>query len=75
MDENLIYKERTEFYLADNSNHFFPAKKSVFYSMFPRYENQLKTFIKTNKINFDKTGDLLQVILYIHSLNAGSATS
>lgn len=75
VDENQIYKERTEFYLSDNSNHFFSAKKSGFYSMFPQYEDQLKTFFKTNKINFDKTGDLLQVILYIHSLNAGSSAS
>lgn len=43
--------------------------------MFPQYEDQLKTFFKTNKINFDKTGDLLQVILYIRGLNAKSSAS
>lgn len=68
VDENAIYELRAEYYFSDSLNNFFPARKSNLYKMFPQQENRIKTYIKANKIDFDKKADLLQLVLYIQSL-------
>jgi hypothetical protein len=68
VDENLIYKSNSEFYLSDRFNNFFPANKARFYKMFAQHENQLRTFFETHKINFNKQEDLLSVLEYVQGL-------
>ena len=51
----------------DYEIHTF-TKQSQFLKIFPGKENELKTFIKANKIKFDKKENLVKLIEYCNSL-------
>ena len=69
-DENMIFNVSQEYFICDDSGNFYPAKKSGFFSLGQQHENHLKTYLKSNKINFNKKADLLQLISYIQEIKS-----
>jgi hypothetical protein len=68
LDENLIFKSNYEFFLSDRFNNLFPADKKGFYNFFSKNENELRSFLKKNSINFQKKEDLQRLLNHMNSL-------
>ena len=57
-----VYSEKTGFIKINKS------RKSIF-EVFPKHEQQLKTFIKKNKINIKNDNDLARLIQFCNAIN------
>lgn len=67
IDENMIYKERNDYYFSDAFTNFFPANKSHLFSLFSSIEKELKAFFNVNKLSFDKREDLCKMLEFAQS--------
>ncbi|MEI9809631.1 MAG: hypothetical protein WDO16_18195 [Bacteroidota bacterium] len=68
LNENQVYKFTNDFFISDAFNNFFKATKKNFYSLFSKHENEIKSFLTANTINFSKQADLEKLLTYIHGL-------
>lgn len=64
-DENLIYKEKTEYFLSDSYNNFSRATKKSFYTLFRKQEKKLKEYLDAYKVDFFAEKDLLQLLAFL----------
>ena len=65
VDQNTLYRAKTRYFLSDRYNNFFPATRKHFYNLFFRQEARLKKYLDTNKVNFYREDDLLQLMTYL----------
>lgn len=64
-DENLIYNEKSEYFLSDAYNNFSRATKKNFYDLFRKQEKKLREYLDTHKVDFFKEKDLLQLLAFL----------
>jgi len=70
LDENLIFSARSQFYITVSTDKFYLVTKSNLKKAFPEYDEKLKEFISSNKIDLDKRDGVLQLITYIQELKS-----
>lgn len=68
INENMIYKYNNEFFLSDEFNNFFRANKRNFYNLFSTHEKDIRNYVTSNKIDFNKQADLEKLLQYIQGL-------
>lgn len=59
-----LHKE-TVYFIGDAFGKFLPAIKKHIYEMFNTQKNSIETFIKENKIELSKEGDLIKLVDFI----------
>ena len=73
-DKNMVFKCVSEPFLSDGKGNYLPIKQASFYKLFPKYKDQLKTFIATNKIDFDKREQVGALLDYMQKLQSSPAS-
>lgn len=67
-NQDMVYKRTRTYYIMTPENNFvFYNKKNVL-DMYPVHKDQIKAFIKTNKIKFDAGEDILRLTDFLGSL-------
>ncbi len=67
VDENMIYQITNEYFLSDGDN-IIPANKKSFSKLFSKSENELKSYLKDNPVNFSNEDDLQNLLAYLSNL-------
>lgn len=67
-NEDIEVQMTLEYYLSDSSSGFIPFNRKSAIQLFPQNEDNLKTYIKSNKVDFESRADLLKFADYLRSL-------
>ncbi len=67
-NEDLELQKTLEYYISDLSGGFMLFTKKNAIQLFPGKEDDIKTYIKSNKVDFDSRDDLIRFADYLRSL-------
>lgn len=65
INENIIIRRETHYYFGDRYNHFARAGKKRLLLLLPKEELSIETYLKENKVNFDKKEDLVRIVHFL----------
>lgn len=65
---DMIFQKNIEYYLSPKPGEFIPFRKNSVIKLFPAKESEIKSYLKTNKVDFDSQDDLLKFAGYLNSL-------
>ncbi len=65
---DVTVKADPAFWIRIEDEMFDFANKKQFIALFPEKENEIKDFIKKNRIKFDKPDEIINLVKYINSL-------
>lgn len=65
INENIIIRKETQYYFGDTYNHFARAGKKRLLLLLPKEELSIETYLKENKVNFDKKQDLEKLVQFL----------
>jgi hypothetical protein len=63
-DENIRFVFENSYYLSGKYGKFYPATKKGAYELFSKNQKQVREFLETNKIDFNKKEDLEKLLNY-----------
>jgi hypothetical protein len=67
-NEDMLFQKTLEYYLATPSSGFVPFKKKSVLQLFPQKTDEIKLYLKSNKVDFDSRDDLLRFADFLRSL-------
>jgi len=65
---DMMFQRTLEYYISDNSGGFVQYTKKNVIQLFPKHENKIKAYLKSNKVNFEKRDDLIRLADYLSTL-------
>lgn len=65
---DMVFQKTTEYYIAKSYRDFVPYRRNYVTKLFPEKSEEIKKYLKSNKINFDSENDLLKLAGYLKSL-------
>lgn len=68
IEKNSLFKFLNEYFIADTSMNFYTATKKSFYVLFPKYKDELKTFMQDHSVNFNNIEEMENLLQYMNSL-------
>jgi hypothetical protein len=68
VDENMIFRKTYRFYLKDKNDKYIPSTKAALCKLFPKHEDKILDYVKSNKIDLNKMESLYEVLFYIRGL-------
>ena len=69
LNEDIIIRKETQYFLGDEYNHFVPAGKKKLLLLFPKDQLSLENYLKENKVDFDNKGDLEKLAQFLDQLH------
>jgi len=66
--EDLVFRRTLEFYIMTGDGDLVEFKKKNVMELYPRNENEIQKFLKTNKINFEEQTDILKLADFLTTL-------
>jgi hypothetical protein len=72
MNAETLLRKETQYYFGDKYNHFVRASKKKLLDLFPKEEQRIESYLKENKVNFDKKDDLEKLSQFLLQLNRSS---
>lgn len=67
-NEDMVFQKIREYYLSTPSSGFVPFKKKNVMQLFPKNEDDIKKYLKSNEIDFDSREDLIKFAAYLQGL-------
>jgi hypothetical protein len=67
-NEDMVFQRTLEYYISDPDGEFDQYNKKNVLHLYPQNEKEIKAYIKSAKINFDKRDDLLRLAGYLSGL-------
>lgn len=67
-NEFLTMAKRSVYYIGDEFNSFKVANKKNVLEMYSKNENEVKTYLKEKKVDFNKEEDLKQLIIFLKNI-------
>ena len=68
INENLLLSVTTTFYIETDKKTLVLASKKNIMNLFPKEEEKISRFIKTQKLNLEKEDDLVQLAAFLEQL-------
>ena len=68
IEKNSLFKLSNEYFIANQSMNFYAVTKKSFYDLFPKYKDELKTFIQDHSVNFNNIDQTEKLLQYMNSL-------
>ncbi len=68
-NKDMVFQRVRQFYLTMPGREFVLLSRKSLVDMFPSDETKIKAFLKTNKIKFDKTDDILKLSDFLNTLD------
>ena len=69
LNEDIIIRKETQYFLGDEYNHFVPAGKKKLLLLFPKDQLSIENYLKENKVDFDNKGDLEKLAQFLDQLH------
>ncbi|MFD2164160.1 hypothetical protein ACFSJU_17255 [Paradesertivirga mongoliensis] len=69
VDENLSFTLTDTYYLLTSSKKLIEASEKAFLLAYPGSKKELKAYISSTNVNFNKENDLTRLLLFVQSLN------
>ena len=69
LNEDIILRKETQYYLGDKFDHFVRANKKNILQLFHKNQKRVESYLKENKINFDKRDDLEKLAQLLNQLD------
>jgi hypothetical protein len=67
-NEDMVFQRTIEYYLSDTSGGFVSYLKKNVMQLYPQNKDEIKAYLKTNKVDFDKLDDLIRLAGYLKTL-------
>lgn len=67
-NEDMVFQKTLEYYLATPASGFVQFSKKNVFQLFPQKEAAIKSYLKSNKVDFDSRDDLLRLADFLCSL-------
>jgi hypothetical protein len=67
-NEDLVFQRTLEYYISDSSGGFVPYNKKNVLQLYPQKKDQIKAYLKTNKVDFDSRDDLIRLAGFLKDL-------
>lgn len=67
-NEDMVFQRIVEYYLSDQSGGFVQYNKKNVLQLYPQHKDDIKDYLKTTKVSFEKLEDLLKLTGYLQSL-------
>lgn len=67
-NKDMIFQKTIRYYIATPESGFVIFNKKNMMQLYPQDEDKIKSYLKTNKVNFESLEDLLRLADYIKSL-------
>lgn len=68
INEELLIRKTTTFYIAGSEGKFVPASKKNILAQFPKSQKEINTFIREKATDFNKEADLVALTEYLETL-------
>lgn len=65
LDEDVLLRKKAHYYFGDMFNSFVAANKKNLLSFFSKKESMLTSYLKDNKVNFNKRDDMEKLALFL----------
>ena len=65
INENIIIRKETQYFFGDTNNRFVRTGKKKLLVLLPKDELNIETYLKENKVNFDKKEDLVRIVQFL----------
>ena len=69
LNEDIIIRKETQYFLGDEYNHFVPASKKKLLLLFPKDQLSIENYLKENKVDFDNKDDLEKLAQFLAKLH------
>ena len=69
MNEDIILRKETHYYVGDKFNFFIRANKKSIMQLFNKYEKSVENYLKENKISFERKDDLEKLVQFLSQLD------
>jgi len=68
LDINEVYQfvKETQYYISVGNKHFVEFNKKNLEDLFPKKEDKIDEYIKTNKVNFNKEQDVVDLFVFVN---------
>jgi hypothetical protein len=67
-NEDMVFQRTFEFYLSDPSGGFASCNKKNLLHIYHQHEDEIRAYLKTARINFEKRDDLMKLTEYLKNL-------
>ncbi len=67
-NEDMVFQRTLEYYLSDQSGGFVSYSKKNVLQLFPQHKDEIKAYLKSNKVKFDNRDDLIKLSEFLGSL-------
>jgi hypothetical protein len=67
-NSNMLLQRTLEYYLSDQSGGFVQFTKKNVIQLFPQQEDKIKAYLKSEKVNFEKSDDLIRLAGYLSAI-------
>jgi len=67
-NEDMVFQRIVEYYLSDQSGGFVQYNKKNVLQLYPQHKDDIKAYLKTSNVSFDKREDLLKLAGYLQDL-------
>jgi hypothetical protein len=65
LNEDIVLKRKAEYYFGDRFYYFVRAGKKGLLQLSPKNEQGIETYLKDNKVNFDKKDDIEKLLQFL----------
>jgi hypothetical protein len=67
-NEDMVFQRTLEYYISDPEGEFDLYNKRNVLRLFPKNEKEIKAYLKSEKINFEKRDDLIRLAEFLQTL-------
>jgi hypothetical protein len=60
-NEDMVFQKVKEYYLSTPANGFVAFRKKTVMQLYPKHEDEIKTYLKSNDVDFDSEEDLIKL--------------
>jgi hypothetical protein len=68
IEKSSLFKLSNEYFIANQSMNLYAVTKKSFYDLFPKYKDELKTFMQDHSVNFNNIDQMEKLLQYMNSL-------
>jgi hypothetical protein len=65
---DMVFQKTTEYYIAKSYSNFVPYRRNNVTRLFPEKSDEIKKYLRSNKIDFNSEKDILKLAGYLSSL-------
>lgn len=65
LNEDIVLRKETQYFIGDEYNHFVRAGKKKLMQLFPKEQRNIETYLKENKVDFNKKDDLEKLFQFL----------